>query len=234
MSDERIVTDKDIQEDSNSELEVLVKKLSPAQYFLMAIIVGLFIYFPIRTQPVLNFNNATQQAIYAVSDPTHLVPKDSVTPVFAIVGIIALLLLLYTFIKDRPLNMLTPSQAMDILEAEMEKKRERKVPEFQGVIKVGPQFYLRKFFDKTNNPIPIEYVINLTILKDNFPKYYLAGIKAAHPFQGYPTKLMGPRAVPFREEDICPNCGKFSDVKMIESPGLRDLKGMREALRSAK
>jgi len=230
MVDE-LKTDKDIQETSSSEFESILRRLSPVQWIMLIAVIGYWIYLPIYTQPVLNFKNETGLPLYAPSDPSNLVPKHSVSPGHAILGMALFIIFVYSFIREKPLDMLTEKQVKEIIRKDIHfKKTILKVPEFEGDAFVGPEFKLISHETKDRIRVPYLYAVGVKIVRDNLSHYYIAQVKATHPNQGYLYCYVR-RKTPFREVDICPNCGLYSDVKLLGTEALKEMTFLRGLLR---
>jgi len=177
----------------------------------------------------------TQVVLYKEND---LVPR-SPTPNTLLIGYFIFIIILVIFITNKKVDetILTDEEARDVIKRrwrywQTNKNPTTGKPYVEGHLNLYediPKHTLRTKEDATGKKTPFEWVIpGIATTKIGQPYYVLFGV---NPYDGQITRSVT-TSHEFSRKDVCPKCGEYSDLKIIETEELQRfrsyMKGMGE------
>jgi len=209
------------------------KELSIVEWVAIAVVIGYFFYLNQSTAYVVNFNNETQQVLYASND---LVPKSNVSNSQTFFGILLFIVCILILLSKRlaHLKRATPKEALDDLSKQLKELKNVALADgtsitIQDNIKIlpTPQFITR-YKELGEESKAFRYTF-LVYLRDNYNEvtYYFRAWY--HPWDRYWDGFYQTKT-PIADRDRCPNCGSEYDIKVITTSDVQKAVALRKGL----
>lgn len=153
-----------------------------------------------------------------------LVPKDTITPTYALFETILFLLIVYMLVKvdNKPTDFITIREARAIVE------REIKLDQIINRLPRGDYFIERNFKLVNVQKVPFKYVMDVLIKNEekNLRQLYRAEVNAkTRFFMGFISAKK-----PLSREDTCGRCGHDSDVRVIVADTFKDFRRIKQEM----
>ena len=197
-----------------------ISGIGKGRAFYAIALIGLLFFLVNTTEPVPNFDEATQTIL---KSPTDFVVPTNVTYFHAMLGTALVIALFLSDVKGG--RKITEREAAKIAFEEIKHQRDTlKIQRYQGVVQVG-NIRPRRIITKAGTDI-YKWIVGINIKQEESRSYYQVELDT----EGTVEAIIS-RKWEFGLSDVCWKCGESGDIKKMLPQEIYDLRDIRGVVR---